>query len=89
MANPNSGEDQFVAGLTTAFGSLRSGSKGLALVSDLMNTRNNVQIVQARKNQGNSEDTKDAYIIRSPSSTLGGLDQNEGEFYTFVYWSRS
>ena len=69
------GEDQFVASLTTALGNIRSGAKGQTLVNDLMNSTNTVKIAQARKDKGNSAASDGTYIVWSPNSAQGGPDQ--------------
>jgi len=70
-----SGEEQFVTDLTTALEDLRSGSKGNALVEDLMGSTNTVQIGKARGSQTNAADPNGKYIIWDSNSTMEGPDQ--------------
>ncbi len=70
-----SGEDQFVAGLTKALWTLRSKSKGQALVDNLINSTNNVEVSNRKENKA---DTNGTYILWNPTLTSGGPD-NQGE----------
>ena len=73
--NLYSGGDRFVVSLTTALTKLRSGTKGLALADDLVNSTNTVQIGKARGSQTNAADPNGKYIIWDPTSSTGGPDQ--------------
>jgi hypothetical protein len=69
--NLYSGNDQFVNNLTTALGNLRSGgNNGNALVSNLISSTNNVQVVMGR----NTADINGSFIRWNPSSTTGGIN---------------
>lgn len=70
-----SGEDQFVASLTKALGSLRSKSKGQALVDNLINSTNNVEVANRKENKA---DTNGTYILWNPTLTSGGPDNQGG-----------
>jgi hypothetical protein len=67
-----SGNNVFVNTLTTSVNSLRTGGNtGNALVSNLMNSTNTVQIVQGV----NAADLGGTYIRWNPNSTTGGMNE--------------
>jgi RHS repeat-associated protein len=69
--NLYSGTDAFVNSLTTALNDLRTGGNvGSALVSDLVSSTKNVQIIQGK----NTADPNGTYIKWNPNSTEGGIN---------------
>jgi len=66
-----SGSDTYLNSLTTAVNSLRTGGNtGNALVSDLMNSTNTVQVVRG----SNAADPNGTYIRWNPNSSTGGMN---------------
>jgi hypothetical protein len=65
-----SGDNTFVGQLTSALGSLRSGSRGKALVDYLSGSAGSVQVRQARRNESNFATEDGKGIIWDPNSTI-------------------
>jgi len=66
-----SGSNTYLSSLTTALDNLRTGGNiGNALVNDLMNSTNTVQVVQG----SNAADPNGTYIRWNPNSTTGGIN---------------
>lgn len=67
-----SGGDKFVSNLTAALDNLRSGSTGDALVNDLMNSTNTVNVLNRTKNGAYPDGKK---ILWDQNSTKGGINE--------------
>ena len=73
-----SGTDNFINSLTSALNELRTGGDvGNALVSELINSTNSVEIAQRKQN---GADINGTYILWNPNLTTGGLNEYGTEY---------
>ena len=73
-----SGKNNFINSLTSALNKLRMGGDvGNALVSELINSTNSVEIAQGKVNRA---DVKGTYILWNPDLTTGGLNEYGTEY---------